>query len=503
MGVSNAQAAGMAGSGTLGGGGIQDLTSSRGGGKTPIARAMNSTVQVNPSGIVALFQQGAQTAQNFYQQGLDYYAGSITYAQQQLQAGYGQANATLQPLSQAGQAAMAEQFKMLGLQPPSATGAYANRLNSITPIAGQTWESLQKQMQAAEQLQDPASRAAAKEQILTTLQSASDPNADAKKQIAALGPRPDAATLENQPFNSPGFGGIIDPSVPANKANLPRGATAQDYNAEIAAHKANVMTQVAQQQQVYDAKVQQINLASTSAQDKNNQLQTLYNDFNQNYSVESQTPYTGQQVSEKLSATPGYQFQLDAGTNAIARQKAATGMLNSGNTGMALVEYGQQLAQNTFTGYMNNLSNISAQGAQATNAIANNQVGYGQSVAQLSTDLGSAIASTYQGIGNTYNTAYANAAQIRNQDAMFNAQLQYSSKQANLGRSAAATMNAVSAAPGMMNAANQAAQFGYATYQNQQQANSFAANTGANTQMSGAWAQPGGAAAAAPQSWKV
>jgi hypothetical protein len=47
---------------------------------------------------------------------------------------------------------------------------------------------------------------------------------------------------------------------------------------------------------------------------------------------------------------PGYKFQLEQGTNAIDQNAAANGSLLSGNTGKALTDYGQGLAQ---TGYGN------------------------------------------------------------------------------------------------------------------------------------------------------
>jgi hypothetical protein len=55
--------------------------------------------------------------------------------------------------------------------------------------------------------------------------------------------------------------------------------------------------------------------------------------------------------------TPGYQFNLQQGTRAIAENAAATGNLMSGNTGTALENYGQGLAQNTYQQAYNNALN--------------------------------------------------------------------------------------------------------------------------------------------------
>lgn len=47
-------------------------------------------------------------------------------------------------------------------------------------------------------------------------------------------------------------------------------------------------------------------------------------------------------------ATPGFQFRLKEGTDAISRNAAATGTLMTGNTGKALTDYGQNLAESTY-----------------------------------------------------------------------------------------------------------------------------------------------------------
>jgi hypothetical protein len=51
---------------------------------------------------------------------------------------------------------------------------------------------------------------------------------------------------------------------------------------------------------------------------------------------------------QQAEQAPGYQFQLEQGTNAINQNAAATGNLLSGNTGKALTDYGQGLAQTDY-----------------------------------------------------------------------------------------------------------------------------------------------------------
>src|ERR1019366_1461688 len=55
--------------------------------------------------------------------------------------------------------------------------------------------------------------------------------------------------------------------------------------------------------------------------------------------------------------TPGYQFNLQSGTQAINENAAATGNLMSGNTGVALTKYGQGLATTTYQQAYNNALN--------------------------------------------------------------------------------------------------------------------------------------------------
>jgi hypothetical protein len=64
---------------------------------------------------------------------------------------------------------------------------------------------------------------------------------------------------------------------------------------------------------------------------------------------------------EQAENTPGYQFNLQQGTQAIDENAAANGTLLSGNTGVALQKYGQGLAQNTYQqAYQNALNSYMA-----------------------------------------------------------------------------------------------------------------------------------------------
>lgn len=97
---------------------------------------------------------------------------------------------------------------------------------------------------------------------------------------------------------------------------------------------------------------------------------------------------------QQAEQTPGYQFQLQQGTNAINQNAAANGTLLSGNTGVALENYGQNLAgtayqqtyNNALNTYMANL-NANQQGVN-TGLNSTAQLGqFGQSAAQTTANI--------------------------------------------------------------------------------------------------------------------
>jgi hypothetical protein len=116
-------------------------------------------------------------------------------------------------------------------------------------------------------------------------------------------------------------------------------------------------------------------------------------------------PAGTQSALTQLETTPGYQFTLGQGNNAINAAAAANGTLNSGNQLTALANYDTGLAQNTYQNavanlapYMN-LANTSAGGIAGINQNeAAALTGNNNILAQL-------LQATYTGIGN----AQANA----------------------------------------------------------------------------------------------
>ena len=108
---------------------------------------------------------------------------------------------------------------------------------------------------------------------------------------------------------------------------------------------------------------------------------------------------------------PGYDFQMQQGLNAIDRSRANSGMLNSGNTDIDALTYGQGLANQAYGGWQSNLQGLinpqlsaltSAAGGQAT-ADTNMANAYGTNAA-ANTALQGTVASGLAGV----NTNLAN-----------------------------------------------------------------------------------------------
>ena len=74
---------------------------------------------------------------------------------------------------------------------------------------------------------------------------------------------------------------------------------------------------------------------------------------------------------QQAEQTPGYQFQLQQGTQAIDENAAANGTLMTGKTGTALEQYGQNLAQNAYQQTYNNALNAYQTNASTLTAGAN------------------------------------------------------------------------------------------------------------------------------------
>ena len=489
MGTSGAQAAGIAGT-TVGTGGTGDLSIAKGGGKTPIQKALNSVIQVDANKIVGNYITGAQEYDRHARESISYYESAIAAARKDIQTGYREGNIALAPLSKAGQQALNEQMRMLGMDAISPSVDYYKRLDPLASI-DPSIEGLKMQLQEAEKLTSAEDRSLAKSKIMAKLENRMGGGVDEwKKQAIADLDNPGTRreylqNAMNKAYDSVQQRYADDPEQQAFFGDS-RSAMLESDNALNSYTAAS--DEYAKKKAEYDAKVEEINSQADLIREG---LSSLRSDYNSNYSGESTAGYTGEQVAEKLASTPGYQAQLDMGTQALTRAAAATGELQSGKTGAALVEYGQSLAMNTYNNYMTNLSNIANTGSQATGQLAANYINEGSALGQLSTMKGQYGAQSITGIGQAYNQAYTNVAAAKERIAMFNAQMQYNSKQANLNRRSNSAMGALNAAPGMMNAAANMQQVQAGIYNQGQMAQGFmGAQATPLQQFSGYWGSP-------------
>lgn len=90
-----------------------------------------------------------------------------------------------------------------------------------------------------------------------------------------------------------------------------------------------------------------------------------------------------------FQTSPGYQFAMDQGLNAIDRRAASRGMLGSGNTNIDTLKFATGLGNQEWGNYLNRLQGLSGQGFNAAGATGN----------------------LYQGLGTGLNNSYANQGQ--------------------------------------------------------------------------------------------
>lgn len=122
--------------------------------------------------------------------------------------------------------------------------------------------------------------------------------------------------------------------------------------------------------------------------------------------------------------SPGYQFQLQEGTNALLNNRAATGGVNSGNTLKALMQYGQGLANqdywNAYNAYTNSqnqkfgqlqtiagsgqnaAAGLGSLGAQVASSVGNNIIGAGNAQAAGQVGSANAINSGLNNVGGNF-----------------------------------------------------------------------------------------------------
>lgn len=122
-------------------------------------------------------------------------------------------------------------------------------------------------------------------------------------------------------------------------------------------------------------------------------------------------PYTADQIQQTIANQPGFQAQMDQGTQAIQKSASARGLLGSGNMLKDLANFGSSLEGQYYNSTLDRLAQQAGQGAQAAASSSQASQGQGGALAGLQSQLadalgnsalarGQALASSYQ-LGHT------------------------------------------------------------------------------------------------------
>ena len=383
----------------------ETLLKSKGGAFNPSTASLAST-----SSAIQYFTDAAKQIDYHSSTGLALYKSAMDTAKSEIVSNYQNAIAALKPQEQASRAALDEMMRFTGVDPVQATAGMTDSLKGLQGLEGSQLNNLIRQ---AEQERDPTKRAALRDQIAAEFDASQQSATTAREQLIAQQqgslPKPIKMETPAKPewtkqgqYGSPYGLALSSGERAAQEAYQ---AELKDWNTKVATSNSLYDTQLAS----YNRNLQDI---ANSAVDNTGQLAELKSQFLSSYKPEYDAAYTGDQVINKLEATPGYQFQMDAGTKAIERQGASKGMLGSGNTLLSLQKYGQDLAQGFYQQHLSNLQNIAQQGSGAATGIANLFSQKGTLLSSLSEKLGTQSANTYDLIGQGYAAAFNKAGEV-------------------------------------------------------------------------------------------
>lgn len=103
---------------------------------------------------------------------------------------------------------------------------------------------------------------------------------------------------------------------------------------------------------------------------------------------------------DRFETSPGYEFRLEEGINALDKSAAARGRLNSGAQGRALVRYGEGLAASEYADYWNRLAGLAGVGQQAATNLGEFGTTAARNAGIFTAGAGTARASGYTGAAN-------------------------------------------------------------------------------------------------------
>jgi len=107
------------------------------------------------------------------------------------------------------------------------------------------------------------------------------------------------------------------------------------------------------------------------------------------------------------STSPGYQFQMDQGLQALERSASARGMLASGNTSAYILGYSQGLASQDYSSWLDRLNGLGQQGVGIAGAKAGIQTGTGSKAYETADSRADLIYNAATSAGNAQASATA------------------------------------------------------------------------------------------------
>jgi hypothetical protein len=107
-------------------------------------------------------------------------------------------------------------------------------------------------------------------------------------------------------------------------------------------------------------------------------------------------------------ASPGYQFRLDQGVQAVERSAAAHGLLRSGGAVKAIQRYGEGLASSEYQSFADRLAQMAGVGQNAAQSNAASGANASNNISNALIASGNARASSYANIGSSINSGLSN-----------------------------------------------------------------------------------------------
>lgn len=410
------------------------------------------TPQVDPTAAFAYYQMGSNAADYYTSLGTNMYSNAMSQARTDIINNYGSSIAQLQPEAQAGRAALDEMMRFVGLDPIPASANTLSQLKNMTNL-GNAGSNLTGLIERAQTERDPTKRAELKQQVNAAFKSTQDfitqqSAADTASKLKAI--RDPVATLGGQNFNTGATKGasIVGPTTYAKNAKtgvMEKKFDEQAFNAMVNAGNAQFAKEAAA---ANEARRQVEEEGKRQLTENLNQIQNFQNEFSNSYGDQYDAAYSGDQVSQKVQALPGYQNQLNSGTLAIERQGAARGMLGSGNTLLALQKFGQDLGLNFYQQNLANLAGIAEKGSAANQGISQLFANKGGALAQLGQSKGEGMLTAYSNIGKQYADAFYKAGDTAYDANKTNVGIMNGNAEAALNRQSSNTDAAIKAGPG-------------------------------------------------------